>query len=57
MGKKEPPFLVASAPKDVLEGKVQGIPQAVRRETNGRGIKVQTKLPVTGISLYTGKPV
>ena len=57
MGKKEPPFLVASAPKDVLEGKIQGIPQAVRCETNGRGIKVQTKLPVTGISLHPEKYV
>jgi hypothetical protein len=44
MGKTGPPFLVASAPKDVLEGKIQGIPQAVRRETKGRGINVQTIL-------------
>jgi hypothetical protein len=57
MGKKEPPFLAASTPRDVLEGKIQGIPQAVRRETNGRGIEMQTELPVTEISLDARKSV
>lgn len=55
--KKEPPFLAASTPRDVLEGKIQGIPQAVRRETNGRGIEMQTELPVTEISLDARKSV
>lgn len=40
MGEKEPPSLVASSPMDVLEGKIQGILQAVRREANGRGIEM-----------------
>lgn len=55
MGEKEPPFLVVPAPRDVLEGKSQGILQAVPRETNPPGIEVQTELPITKSSLYVGE--
>lgn len=57
MGEKEPLFLAVTAPKDDMEGKIQGILQAIWVETDRRGIAKQTELPITETSRYAEKSV
>lgn len=50
MGEKEPPSMAATAPTDDMEGKSQGILQAIWVETDRRGIAKQTELSITKTS-------
>lgn len=52
MGEKEPPSMAATSPRDDMEGKSQGILQAIWVQTDRRGVAKQTELPITKTSSY-----
>ena len=57
MGEKEPPVMAATAPRDDMEGKIQGILQAIWIKTDRRGVAKQTELPITETPRYAEESV